>query len=154
MTAFDKTWYFDCISIPYFMTSKIIDVSDWNSGKCSIEFKNKDGFIKQPFTFVLLKNFAEFTWKQLRSVTLIKKTPVQVLSCEFWEIFKNPFWQDTSERLLLDFFYSLNRHQVFPIFEHVLSRLLNVMNIRNLTSRNRRPSCSCRETDIRQDTRG
>ena len=90
------------------MTSKIIDVSDWNSGKCSIEFKNKDGFIKQPFTFVLLKNFAEFTWKQLRSVTLIKKTPVQVLSCEFCEIFKDPFWQNTSGRLLLDSLHSLN----------------------------------------------
>ena len=56
----------------------------------------------------VLKNFAEFTWKQLRSVTLIKKTPVQVLSCEFCEIFKNPFWQNNSGRLLLDFFHSLN----------------------------------------------
>ena len=56
----------------------------------------------------VLKNFTEFTWKQLRSVTLIKKTPVQVLSCEFCEIFKNPFWQNTSGRLLLDFFHSLN----------------------------------------------
>ena len=56
----------------------------------------------------VLKNFAEFTWKQLRSVTLIKKTPVQVLSCEFCEIFKNPFWENTSGRLLLDFFHSLN----------------------------------------------
>ena len=56
----------------------------------------------------VLKNFAEFTWKQLRSVTLIKKTPVQVLSCEFCEIFKNPFWQSNSGRLLLDFFHSLN----------------------------------------------
>ena len=53
----------------------------------------------------VLKNFAEFTWKQLRSVTLIKKTPVQVLSCEFCKIFKNPFWQNTSGWLLLDFFH-------------------------------------------------
>ena len=56
----------------------------------------------------VLKNFAEFTWKQLRSVTLIKKTLVQVLSCEFCEIFKSPFWQNTSRQLLLDFFHSLN----------------------------------------------
>ena len=56
----------------------------------------------------VLKNFADFTWKQPRSVTLIKKTPVQVLSCEFCEIFKNPFWQNTSGRLFLDFFHSLN----------------------------------------------
>ena len=56
----------------------------------------------------VLKNFLEFTWKQLRSVTLIKKTPVQVLSCEFCEIFKNHFWQNTSRRLLLNFFHSFN----------------------------------------------
>ena len=55
-----------------------------------------------------LKNFAEFTWKQLRSVTLRKTTPVQVLSCEFCEIFKNPFWHNTSGRLFLDFFHSLS----------------------------------------------
>ena len=54
-----------------------------------------------------LKNFAEFIWKQLRSVTVIK-TPVQVFSCGFCEIFKNPFWQNTSRWLLLDFFHSLN----------------------------------------------
>ena len=57
--------------------------SDWNSGNCSIESNNKRGFIKQPFTFVLQN--------RLRSVTLIKNTPVQMLSCEFCEIFKNPF---------------------------------------------------------------
>ena len=56
----------------------------------------------------VLKNFAEFTWKQLRFVTLIKKTPVQVLSCEFCKVFKNPFWKNTSSWLLLDFFHSLN----------------------------------------------
>ena len=56
----------------------------------------------------VLKNFAEFTWKQLRSVTLIKKTPVQVLSCEFCKVFKNLFWENTSSWLLLDFFHWLN----------------------------------------------
>ena len=64
-----------------------------------------------------------------------------MLSYEFCEIFKNPFLQDTSGRLLLDFFHSLscffatrltNRNQVFSIFEHVLSRLSNLMNIMNL----------------------
>ena len=86
----------------------------------------------------VLKNFAEFTWKQLRSVTLIKKTPVQVLSCEFCEIFKNPFWQNTSGRTasgifsFTQLFFATqwtNRNQVFSIFEHVLSRISNVMNI-------------------------
>ena len=88
----------------------------------------------------VLKNFAEFTWKQLRSVTLIKKTPVQVLSCEFCEIFKNPFRQNTSGRTasgifsFTQLFFATqwtNRNQVFSIFEHVLSRLSNVMNIMN-----------------------
>ena len=110
----------------------------------------------------VLRNYAEFTWKQLRTVTLVKKNQVQVLSCEFCKIFKNPFWQNTSGRLLLDFFSFTqlffatqwtNRNQVFSIFEHVLSRLSNVMNITNFTSRNRRPSCSCWETDIPRDTR-
>ena len=105
----------------------------------------------------VLKNFSECTWKQLRSVTLIKKTPVQVFSCEICEIFKNLFWQNTSGRLLLDFFSFTqlffatqwtNRNQAFSIFEHVLSRLSNVMNITNFTSRNRRPSCSCWETQF------
>ena len=63
-----------------------------------------------------------------------------VLSYEFCKIFKNLFLQNTSGRLLLDFFHSLscffatrltNRNQVFSIFEHVLSRLSNVMNIMN-----------------------
>ena len=56
----------------------------------------------------VFKNFAEFTWKQPRPVTLKKKTPVQVLSCEFCEIFKSPFRQNTSGWLLLDFFHWLN----------------------------------------------
>ena len=90
----------------------------------------------------VLKNFAEFTWKQLRSVTLIKKNPVQVLSCEFCKFFKNPFWQNTFRWLLLDFFSFTqlffvsqwaNGNQIFSIFEHVLSQLSNVMNIMNFT---------------------
>ena len=59
---------------------------------------NKHGFIEQPFTFVLQN--------RLISATLIKKTPV--LSCQFCKISKNPFWQNTSGQLPLDFFHSLN----------------------------------------------
>ena len=53
-----------------------------------------------------------------------------------YEIFKNSFLQNTSARLLLDFFHSLscfyatrltNGNQFFCIFEHVLSRLSNGM---------------------------
>ena len=69
-----------------------------------------------------------------------KQTLLPVLSYEFCEIFKNPFLQNTSGRLLLDFFHLLscffatrltNRNQVFSVFEHVLLRLSNVMNIMN-----------------------
>ena len=94
--------------------------------------------------------------------TEIKKTPVQVLSSEFCKFFKNPFWQYNSGRLLLNFFYSLNcllppseliETRFFSIFEHVLSRISNIMNIKNFISRNRRPSCSYWETDILLETR-
>ena len=56
-------------------------------------------FIKK----VVLKNFAIFAWKQLcwslcliklqhfRSVTLFKKTPTQVSSCDYCEIFKTTY---------------------------------------------------------------
>ena len=74
----------------------------------------------------VLKNFAEFTWKQLRSVTLIKKAPVQVLSCEFYKFFKNPFWQNTSRQLLLDFFLSLNCF--LPPSELIETRLFLFLN--------------------------
>ena len=91
-----------------FYGQKLLTSSDWNWGNFSIEFNNKHGLIKQPFTFVLQNR----CWKQLRSGTLIKKTPVQVLSCEFCEIFKNPFWQNSSGWLLLDFFIQ------FTVFCH------------------------------------
>ena len=63
-----------------------------------------------------------------------------MLSYEFCEIFKKLFLQNTFGRLLLGFFHSLscffatrftNRNPVFSIFEHVLSRLSNVINIMN-----------------------
>ena len=69
-----------------------------------------------------------------------KETLFPVLSYEFCKIFKNPFLQKTLGRLLLGFFHLLscffatrliNRNQVFSVFEHVLLRLSNVMNIMN-----------------------
>ena len=70
---------------------------------------------------------------------------MQVFSCKFCEISKNNFFlQNTSRWLLLDFFIHLtklffaiqwtNRNQVLYIFEHVLSWLLNVMNIMSFGS--------------------
>ena len=91
-----------------------------------------------------------------------KKVHCWCFLMNFANFFKNAFLLNTSTESLLDFFHSLscffatrltNRNQVFSIFEHVLSRLSNVMNITNFTSRNRRPSCSCWETDIPRDTR-
>ena len=65
----------------------------------------------------VLKNFAKFTGKHLcrslffNKVTglspaamLIKETLVQVFSCEFCKISENTFLQNTSGRLLLNFF--------------------------------------------------
>ena len=55
----------------------------------------------------VLKNFANFTGKQLRwnffmtklkalsPATLLKKTPTQVFSCKICEIFKNTFFYST-----------------------------------------------------------
>ena len=104
------------------------------------------------------KNFAEFTWKQLRSVTLIKKTPVQMLSCEFCKIFKSPFLTEHLRTTASGFFpfpqlfFSTqwtNINQAFSIFEHALSRLSNMMHIKNFTSQNRWPSCSYIPRDTR-----
>ena len=49
------------------------------------------------------RNFAKFTGKQLcQSLFFIKKeTLAQLFSCEFFEISKNTFLQNTSEQLLL-----------------------------------------------------
>ena len=60
-------------------------------------FRKKDAF----------KNFSKFTGKYLCQsrffnkvvvvgiATLLKETPTQVFSCEFWEIFKNTFFYRT-----------------------------------------------------------
>ena len=88
---------------------------------------------------MFLKNFAEFTWKHLRAVPQVKRNSIASAFLWICEIFKNPFLQNTSGRLVLNFFHSLgcffatrltNRNQVFSIFE-CLSRLSNVMNIMN-----------------------
>ena len=55
---------------------------------------------------VVLKNFAEFIGKHLsqslflnkvaglKPATLLKKTPTQVFSCDFWEIFKKVYFEE------------------------------------------------------------
>ena len=52
---------------------------------------------------------------------------MQVLSCEFCEIFKNPFWQNTSGWLLLDFFHSLNCF--LPLSELIKTRFFLFLNM-------------------------
>ena len=69
------------------------------------------------------------TWKQLISVSLIKKTPVQVLSREFCEIFKNPFWQNTFRQLLLDVFHSFTCF--LPPSELIETRFFLFLNMFN-----------------------
>ena len=49
-----------------------------------------------------------------------------MFSCKFCKFFTEPFWTTASEVLQWT-----NRNQVFSIFEHVLLRLSNVMNIMN-----------------------
>ena len=67
----------------------------------------KNSCSQMVFKIGLLKNFAIFTgihlcWghfliklQVLRPATLFKKTPTQVLSCEYCEIFKNSFFYRT-----------------------------------------------------------
>ena len=43
------------------------------------------GYIKKMF----FKNFAEFIGKQIYRISFFYQTPTQMLSCEFFEIFKN-----------------------------------------------------------------
>ena len=59
----------------------------------------------------ILKNFAKFTGKQLYLGLFIiklqdsgpqKETPTQVLSCEFYEVFKINLFTEPLRRLLLD----------------------------------------------------
>ena len=69
-----------------------------------IKVKKTHGNIKMLYKIFVLKNFAKFTGKQLcwglffnkveglRPATLLKKTPIQVFSCEFCGIFKNIFF--------------------------------------------------------------
>ena len=72
-------------------------------------------FQKQPPQVLykkVLKYFANFAGKHLcqslfftkaagfLAFNFIKETLAQVLSCEFWEIFKTPFLQNTSGRVL------------------------------------------------------
>ena len=79
----------------------------------------------------VLRNFAKFTGKHLyqslqpKACNFIKKeTLAQMFSCEFWEISKNTFLQNTSGQLLLSFATSRrsrNANTVFStrIFPHI-----------------------------------
>ena len=84
----------------------------------------------------VLKNFSNFTEKQLcwslflikfqalKHVTLLKKTPTQVLSCEIFEIFKNTYFQEHLRWLSLDWegwhnwlsFYQYSRATMIRVF--------------------------------------
>ena len=74
---------------------------------------------------------------QLNSNICSIEIPVHLFSCEFCQLLRTPYLQNTSEQLVLDFFIHLivfatqwsNRNQVFSIFEPVLWRVSNMMNI-------------------------
>ena len=72
-----------------------------------------------------------------------KRPQCRCFPANFGKFLKITFLQNTSGQLLLDFFIHLlkqflpiwtNRNQIFYIFEHVLSWLSNVMNIRSVGS--------------------
>ena len=70
----------------------------------------------------------------------VNKTLAQVFSCEFCEISKNTFLQNTSGRLLLTYFYSLLRYLTEPLpwkFQRML--------IENLFSRGSNWRCSMKK---------
>ena len=108
------------------------------------------------YKLVVPKNFAKFPWKHLRPVTV--KDSSTGVSCEFCKIFKNFFfaeylWTTTSGLFhsfycflppsevwifsyILVFFATqwLTETSFFSIFEHVLSQVLNVMNMKNFAA--------------------
>ena len=48
-------------------------------------------------------------------VTILKKTPAQVLSCEICKLFKSNYFEEICERLLLNFFKRRLQHRCFPV---------------------------------------
>ena len=109
-----------------------------------------------------LKRCKEFIWKHLRSITVIKKRlQSRCFPVNFAKFLKTPFFKEHLWTIASGFFHSLNCflppsepiESGFPIFEHVLSRHSNVMNIINLdlenfTFQNKWPSCCCISTHI------
>ena len=112
---------------------------------------------------VFLKIFAEFTWKHLRSATLIQETPVQVFSCEMCKIFKNLFF--TEQHLITAFGFFCSYHGVFlwlselietrfflflNMFYHNFSTwwTLWTLHLENFTLWNNQPNCWCMGTHI------
>ena len=88
---------------------------------------------------VFLK-FCRIHMKTPETCTSNKKNSIAGAFLWILRNFLEPFFTEHLPRLLLVFFHSLscffatrltNRNQVFSIFEHVLSRLSNVMNIMN-----------------------
>ena len=65
-----------------FYEQKLLTSSDWNSGIRSLLF----------YKIGVLKNFAEFTWKQLRSVTLIKKSRCRCFPVNFAKFLRIKFY--------------------------------------------------------------
>ena len=107
MTGVNKIWKTHVKIRCFFMA--YCKVLKWTFQKQSREVFCKKG---------ALRNFAKFTWKHLcqslflnkvAGIRLLRKaikkeTLEQVFSCEYCEISKNTFLQNTSRRLLLSFY--------------------------------------------------
>ena len=93
---------------------------------------------KQPpevFYKGVLKNFTKFSEKHLcqsllfnkvaglRTASLLKKTLAQVFSCEFWEIFKNNYFEKHLRMVASDIFTILIEHKPYSkLFNNTVIR--------------------------------
>ena len=88
---------------------------------------------------VVLKNSVIFTgkhlyWSLLLIKSLLKKTPTQVFSYEFWGIVKNSFLIEHLRWLLLSFFTRSQKEIIFLINHSVIktSECSDVLNAQNV----------------------
>ena len=127
----------------------LIDVIRLELGKLFNLIQINMVFQKQLFINVLQKRCSQKLHRNHMAAPKICNSNKRRLKCRcfpanFAKFLKITFLQNTSGRLLLDFFIHLtklffaiqwtNRNQVLYIFEHVLSWLLNVMNIMSFAS--------------------
>ena len=66
------------------------------------EWRGQKHPLKVFYKKAVLKNFVIFTGKHLCWSLFLIKTPIQVFSCEYCKIFKNNYFENICQRLLLE----------------------------------------------------